>query len=109
MHIIKALGYSLKGLRFAWQETAFRQEVFLSIIIIPAACFLGHSSIIRVILTLSWLLVLVAELFNSAIEAVVDRISTEQHPLSGQAKDLASAGVFVMILICIITWGCLLC
>lgn len=103
-HLIKATGYSLKGLKWAWAETAFRHELLLCAILLPLAYWLGESKIEIALLIGSVLLILVAELLNSAIEATVDRISQEHHPLSGRAKDLGSAAVFVCMIICALVW-----
>lgn len=103
-HIIKATGYSLQGLKWALQETAFRHELILAIILLPLACWLGESKIEIILMVSSVLLILVVELLNSAIEAVVDRISTEHHPLAGRAKDMGSAAVFLTMIICALVW-----
>lgn len=107
--VIAALGYSLKGLRTAWvSEHAFRQEVLLVFPGVIAAICAPVSSIEKVALAAVLLLVLVVELLNSAVEAVVDRVSLDYHPLSGRAKDLGSAAVFMTILLAALTWGMLL-
>jgi diacylglycerol kinase (ATP) len=103
--LMKAADYSLQGLKAAWQnERAFRQEVVLLVLIIPIALWLADGATHRVLLIGSWLLVIVVELVNSAIEAIVDRISDERHELAGRAKDLGSAAVFVSILLALLTW-----
>ncbi|MBN6710927.1 diacylglycerol kinase [Haemophilus haemoglobinophilus] len=108
-HLIKSTGYSLKGLKSAVQnETAFRHELFACCILLPLAFWLAKDKIELVLMIGSVLLVLVAELLNSAIEAVVDRIGTEHHELSGRAKDQGSAAVFVAMMIVLITWGIIL-
>jgi diacylglycerol kinase (ATP) len=107
-HIVSATLFSLKGLKAAWGECAFRQEVMLSVLIIPLALCLGHGGVEKALMLGSWLMVLVVELLNSAVEAVVDRISEEHHVLSGRAKDLGSAAVFVMIVVAAVVWGCIL-
>ena len=107
--IIKAAGYSWKGFRAAWQnEAAFRQEGVAAIIAIILACWLDVDAITRVLLIGSVLLVMIVEIINSAIEAVVDRIGTERHELSGRAKDMGSAAVFLAIGIAALTWITLL-
>ena len=94
--IIAAGGYSWLGLCAAWKhEAAFRQLCLLNLVGVPLALFVGQTAVERVILALVLLLTLIVELINSAIEAVVDRISLEQHPLSGMAKDLGSAAQMV--------------
>ncbi|HHI75559.1 MAG TPA: diacylglycerol kinase [Gammaproteobacteria bacterium] len=105
----RALGYSLKGLAAAWRhESAFRQEVLIALIVLPLGLWLGEGGVEKALLAGSWLLVLVVELLNSAIEAVVDRFGPEHHPLAGRAKDLGSAAVFVAILQALLVWGLLL-
>ncbi|MEJ5072743.1 diacylglycerol kinase [Enterobacter ludwigii] len=107
--IIKAAGYSWKGFRAAWQnEAAFRQEGVAAVIAIILACWLDVDAITRVLLIGSVLLVMIVEIINSAIEAVVDRIGTERHELSGRAKDMGSAAVFLAICIAALTWITLL-
>lgn len=103
--IIRATGYSWAGLCSAYKhEAAFRQELALSIILIPAGIWLGQSGIERALLIGCVLLVLIVELVNSAIEAVVDRFGTEQHELAGRAKDIGSAAVFVALVNVIVVW-----
>ncbi|MCW9717538.1 diacylglycerol kinase [Avibacterium sp. 21-599] len=105
-HLIKSTGYSLKGLKSAFKnEAAFRHEVSLACLLIPLAFWLASNKIELILMIGSVLLVLVAELLNSAIEAVVDRIGTEHHELSGRAKDQGSAAVFIALVIVVITWG----
>jgi diacylglycerol kinase (ATP) len=97
--------YSLAGLRYAWQsQAAFRQEALLALVMVPAAFWLGQTVIERLLLVGSVVLVLITELCNSAIEAIVDRIGTELHPLSGAAKDLGSAAVLFSLLFALLTW-----
>lgn len=104
-----ALGYSLKGLRTAWvSEHAFRQELILVCPGVIVALCAPVSSIEKVALAAVLLLILVVELMNSAVEAAVDRISLDYHPLSGRAKDLGSAAVFMTILLAALTWGMVL-
>lgn len=104
--VINATFFSLAGLRAAWRnEAAFRQECVLAVIMTPAAFWLGQTAVERCLLIGTVWLVLVVELLNSAVEAVVDRVSTDHHKLSGQAKDLGSAGVFVSLLLTILVWG----
>ncbi len=103
--VIRAAGYSMKGLKSAYiYEAAFRQEVWLSFFMIPAGLYLGDGAVEKILLVGSVLLVLVAELLNSAVESVVDRIGSEYHELSGRAKDIGSAAVFVAMLITGLTW-----
>ncbi len=103
--LLTAAIYSYKGLRASFQqEAAFRLEVLLSLIILPAAWYLGQSSLERGLLIASWLLVPMVELLNSAIESVVDRIGSERHELSGRAKDQASAAVLIALIIAAVIW-----
>ncbi len=91
--IIKAAGYSRKGLRAAWiNEAAFRQEGVAVLLAVIIACWLDVDAITRVLLISSVMLVMIVEILNSAIEAVVDRIGSEYHELSGRAKDMGSGG-----------------
>ncbi|WP_028767088.1 diacylglycerol kinase [Shewanella fidelis] len=107
--VIRATGFSIQGLKSAWKnEAAFRQELVLAAIMLPIALFVDASQVERVLLILGLFLVLIVELINSAIEAVVDRISDEHHPLSGQAKDIASAAVFMSLMFCGLTWAIIL-
>ncbi|MDA3132286.1 MULTISPECIES: diacylglycerol kinase [Enterobacteriaceae] len=109
IRIIKAAGYSWKGIRAAWKnEAAFRQEGVAAIAAIAIACWLDVDPITRVLLIGSVILVMIVEILNSAIEAVVDRIGPEFHELSGRAKDMGSAAVLFAILLAMITWGTLL-
>jgi diacylglycerol kinase (ATP) len=104
-HVLDAYRYSLKGLRAAWRhEVAFRQEIALAALLLPLALWLGTNASERALLIGSVVIVIVVELLNSAIEAIVDRISTELHPLSGQAKDLGSAAVMLSMLLCLSCW-----
>jgi len=103
--IINAAGYSWAGLKSAFKhEAAFRQELALCLLLIPAGLWLGQTGIERALLIGSLLLVLIIELVNSAIEAVVDRFGGEQHELSGRAKDIGSAAVFIALLNVIVIW-----
>lgn len=103
--IWNAMFYSLQGMVSAWQhEAAFRQEAVLCIIMIPLAFLVGESAVEKVLLAGTCLLVLVTELLNSAIEATIDRIGTGHHELSGRAKDLGSAAVFVSLCTLVLTW-----
>ena len=107
--IIRATGFSFQGLTSAWKnEAAFRQELILAILLLPIAIFANVSFVESILMIMTLFIVLITELVNSAIEAVVDRISDEIHPLSGQAKDVASAAVFLSLGLCAITWGSIL-
>lgn len=107
--IINATGYSWQGLQTAWKnEAAFRQELALSFVLLPLAWWLGGNGVERALLMGSCLVVLITELLNSAIESVVDRIGPEQHPLSGAAKDIGSAAVFIALLLVVVVWSLVL-
>lgn len=104
--IFLAGGYSLAGLSAAYrQEVAFRQELLLAAVLIPLACWLRVAPLERMLMIATLLLVLVVELLNSAIEAVVDRIGYEHHELSGRAKDMGSAAVLISLLLTVYVWG----
>ena len=104
--IVSATVNSIAGLRTAWRnEAAFRQECALAAVLVPAAFWLGDTATDYVLLLGSVLLVLIVELLNTAIEATVDRVGTDHHTLSGQAKDLGSAAVLVSLLLTAVTWG----
>jgi diacylglycerol kinase (ATP) len=107
--IYKALIWSLKGLRAGWTfEASFRLEVYLSIILIPLGLWSGRGAMEKALLAGSVLLVLSAELLNSAVEAVVDKVSPEFHELAGRAKDMGSAAVFLLMLNVLLCWGLVL-
>jgi diacylglycerol kinase (ATP) len=104
--VVNATVFSLAGLRAAWRdEAAFRQEVALCVVLVPTAVWLGQTAVERALLISSCLLVLIVELLNSGIEAVVDRVGSEHHRLSGQAKDLGSAAVLLSLLLVVVVWG----
>jgi len=97
--------HSLHGIKNVCKlEYAFRIELYFGFVLIPLACLLGQTAIQRALLISSWLLILIVELINSAIEAVVDRISLEQHELSGLAKDFGSAAVFIACVNAVLIW-----
>lgn len=107
--IVRATGFSMKGLAAAWKhEAAFRQELVLAIILLPIALLINVSIIEKLLLIMTIFIVLITELLNSAVEAVVDRVGSEHHALSGQAKDIASAAVFISLALCGITWAVIL-
>ncbi|MDO4698082.1 MAG: diacylglycerol kinase [Pasteurellaceae bacterium] len=107
--IIRAAGYSFQGLKSAYtHEAAFRQEVWLAIPLLPLGFIFGDSIIEKILLVGTVLLVLIVELLNSAVEAVVDRIGSDYHELSGRAKDIGSAAVFLSMMLFVITWGLIL-
>ncbi len=104
-----ATKFSIAGFKATWQhEEAFRQEVLLFIVACPAAFFLAKNSVEIIILIGCIILILLTELLNSAIEAVVDRIGLEQHELSGRAKDIGSAAVMLSLIWAVITWAIIL-
>jgi diacylglycerol kinase (ATP) len=103
--IIKATGYSWKGVRAAYRhEAAFRQEVWLCVVMIPLGLYLGANGIEKALLVSSVILLPLVEILNSALEAVVDRFGEEQHELSGRAKDMASAAVALAIILMATVW-----
>lgn len=103
--ILNATGYSISGFKAAYtNEAAFRQIVLINIILIPVSFFLDVSRSEHVLLIIVCLFAMIVELFNSAIEAVVDRVSLEKHQLSKNAKDMGSAAQFVALSIIAITW-----
>ncbi|MCR4302232.1 MAG: diacylglycerol kinase [Sulfuricaulis sp.] len=105
----RAAGYSAAGFRAALKNgAAFRQELALFVILAPLGLWLGRDGVERSLLVGSLLLVLLVELLNSAIEAVVNRVGIDHHVLSGQAKDIASAAVFVSLLIVVLIWALIL-
>ncbi|MFP1860565.1 diacylglycerol kinase [Lonsdalea quercina] len=107
--LVKATGYSLQGLKQAWRhEAAFRQETILTLAGIIIACWLPVSILERLLLIGAVVLIVIVELLNSAIEAVVDRIGKEYHELAGRAKDFGSAAVLVACLFAAVVWGVLL-
>jgi diacylglycerol kinase (ATP) len=103
--LINATRYSLRGLRDAWRTQApFRYECYVLILVIPLGWRYGETAAERSLLIGSWLIVLIVELINSAIENIVDRIGIEYHDLSGRAKDLGSAAVFCSIVLFATIW-----
>ncbi|MGO3892026.1 MAG: diacylglycerol kinase [Paenalcaligenes sp.] len=108
--VFKAFMYSIQGLRAAVQyEAAFRQELFLAIILLPTAFFLGRNVTEIFLLCACIIIVLVVELINSAIEALADSISLEHHPLLGRAKDLGSAAVLLSLILTGAWWLYVVC
>ena len=107
--LFKAFGFSMQGLTAAFKnEAAFRQEIYLSIILIPLGFYLGENGVEIALLVSVILLVLITELINSGMEAVVDRFGGEHHELSGRAKDVGSAAVLIALLNVVLVWGCVL-
>ena len=100
-----AFGYSMQGFAACFKhEEAFRQEIYVSLLLIPLALYAGDTGVERALLLGSWLVVPLVELLNSAIENAIDRIGAEQHELSGRAKDIGSAAVFLALLLCACVW-----
>ena len=107
--ILMATRWSLQGLRAAWlHESSFRLEVYLFVILAPLGWWLAADGVERALLIGSCVLVLVVELLNSSIEAVIGRYGDERHELAGRAKDMGSAAVFVAMLNVLLTWGAIL-
>lgn len=105
MRIVKAGYYSMKGFQHAFKyEAAFRQELLLAAVFIPLACYLDVTQIERILMIGSLVLVVIVELLNSGIEAVVDRVGLERHELAGRAKDLGSAAVFLALALTVYVW-----
>ena len=109
IRLFKAALYTTRGLRHALtNDTSFQQEVVLVLILTPISIWLGGNGIERAMLILPLLLVLAVELLNSAVETIVDRVGTEYNELSGRAKDLSSAAVFVTLINVPVVWGLVL-
>lgn len=103
--VVRATGYSIAGLRTAYAgESAFRQEAWLALALVPASFWVGRSWTEVALLAGSVVLVMIVELLNSGIEAAIDRVSFELHDLSKRAKDLASAAVFLSLVLCGCIW-----
>lgn len=104
--IFRAAIYSTQGLASAWKhEAAFRQEILLMVVLSPVAIWLGRTAVERAALIGVFLIVIIVELLNSALEAAVDRHGDEHHELSGRAKDLGSAAVFVSLVLAFCVWA----
>ena len=107
--IIKAAGYSWQGIKAAYKyEAAFRQETWLALVLIPLAIYVAENTTQLALMISSVLLLMLVEILNSAVEAVVDRFGDELHELSGRAKDMASAAVTFSLLIMLLIWGLML-
>ena len=107
--LVNAFGYSMDGFKAAYQhEDAFRQEVWLSLVMIPLAFYLEAETLHRILMVGSVLLVMIVELLNSAVEAVVDRVSIERHALAKRAKDIGSAAVLLALVNLAVVWGLIL-
>ena len=107
--IIKAAVFSWQGFKAAYKhEEAFRQELLLAIVLIPLGFYLGQGGVEKALLVSSVILLLLVEILNSAVEAVVDRFGGEMHELSGRAKDMGSSAVFLALVYLVLTWGLIL-
>jgi diacylglycerol kinase (ATP) len=107
--IKRAMRCSYAGLTTAYRnEAAFRQELLVCLALLPVACWLGHTNVERALLASSLIVLLIAELLNTAVEVVVNRIGPERHELSGLAKDLGSAAVFMAIAHAVAVWSLVL-
>ncbi len=103
--ILKAAGFSWQGLRSAYQhQTAFRQEVWLALVLLPLSLLMATNAVEWSLLAGTVFLLLIVELLNSGIEAVVDRFGDEYHELSGRAKDLGSAAVLLALVLLVCVW-----
>ncbi|MBS4020157.1 MAG: diacylglycerol kinase [Dechloromonas sp.] len=109
VRLFNALGYSRDGLCAAWKnEAAFREETLLAIVAIPLAVFLGETGVDRALMIGSILLILIVEILNSGLEAVVDKASPEKHELAKRAKDMGSAAVLLSLISAATVWACVL-
>ncbi|MBB1088484.1 diacylglycerol kinase [Lysobacter sp. SG-8] len=107
--VFKATVWSMQGLKAAWlHESSFRLEVYLFVVLAPLGAWLGTSGVERALLIGSLIMVLGAELLNSAIEAVIARFGDDHHVLAGRAKDMGSAAVFAMMMNVLLVWGLIL-
>ena len=103
--LINAFGYSINGTLAAFKhEDAFRQEVFLAVVLTPTALYFGETAIDQALMISSLLFIIIVELLNSSIEATVDRISVKHHKLAKRAKDIGSAAVFFSLINAAIIW-----
>lgn len=104
--ILKAFRYSCQGFAYSFKhEASFREEVLAALVLLPLALWLDVTVVERVLLVCSVLFVLIVELFNTAIEAVVDRIGLARHALAGAAKDVGSAAVLLSLVMWAVVWG----
>jgi diacylglycerol kinase (ATP) len=105
----RALRWSMNGLRAGWRhEASFRLEAMLTVVLVPVGLWVGNGALEKIALVFPVFLVLSVELLNSAIEAVVDKVSPEFHELAGRAKDMGSAAVFVLLVLVVLCWGLIL-
>lgn len=109
VRLFNALGYSRDGLCAAWKnEAAFREETLLAAVTIPLAFVLGQTGVDRALMIGSILLILIVEILNSGLEAVVDKASPEKHELAKRAKDMGSAAVLLSLVNAATVWACVL-
>jgi diacylglycerol kinase (ATP) len=109
VRVWRAFGNSAKGFRGAFaEEAAFRQELALAVVLLPLGVWLGDNGVERALLIGPIFVVLIVELLNSAVEAAIDRIGLERHPLSGLAKDIGSAAVFTSFALLVVVWALVL-
>jgi len=107
--LFSACVYSAQGFKACYKsEAAFRLELWLGVVLLPLGYWLGESAIEKVLLITPIFIVLIVEMLNSAVEAIVDRISLEKHELSGFAKDVASAAVTLSLILFLVTWSIIL-
>ena len=107
--LFNALGYSRDGLAAAWKhEAALREEVLLLLVAVPLALYFGQDGMARALLIGSLLLVLIVEILNSGLEAIVDKASPEKHELAKRAKDMGSAAVLLALINAAVVWACVL-
>ena len=103
--LIDAFAYSAHGLKAGWAEPAFRQEAVAAFVLLPLACWLGNTWVERAVLAGAVVALMVVELLNTAVEAAIDRIGLERHPLSKKAKDLGSAAVLLSLVFATAVWA----
>jgi len=105
VRLVRSFRFSFQGFVHTWRgEAAFRQELSLAVGVIPLGLILGHSGVERAMLVAPMLLILIVEMLNSAVEAVVDRAGSERHPLAGMAKDMGSAAVMLSFILLGTVW-----
>lgn len=107
--MVAAFGYSVAGFRWVIRHPAFRSEMLGFLLLAPVGCFLAHNGIERALLVGSLLVVLIVELLNTAVEATIDRIGPEIHPLSKAAKDVGSLAVLLSLGLVVVIWFFVLC
>lgn len=103
--LVHAFAYSAQGLKAGWGEPAFRQEAVAAFVLLPLACWLGNTWVEQAVLAGAVVALMVVELLNTAVEAAIDRIGLERHPLSKKAKDLGSAAVLLSLVFATAVWA----